>query len=101
MMTSNFSAEAAKDATASKTTNAKRKRLFITDLFYLKRLFARRKFETNPLASFPVQKRFRDRRHPADPIIFGIGFIDADDAITGLVIVRFPNRHVRAETDDI
>ena len=76
-------------------------RSFITDLFYLKRLFPRRKFETNPFASFSVQERLRDWRHPAHPIVVEIHFIHADDAITRLVAIGLANGHVGAKPNDV
>src|SRR5437762_8564918 len=104
MMTSNFSAGSApraRDANASEIKSAKTKRSFITDVLYLKGLFARRKFEADPFAAFPVQKRLGDRRHPAHPIVFEIRLVYTHDAVARLVPLPLANRHVRAEANDV
>src|SRR2546423_3860656 len=102
MMTSNFSSEADRETTGATTRRRqKRKRLVIANLFYLKRLLTRRKFEANAVTAFPVQKRLRDRRHPAHPVVLEIGFVYANDAIAGFTAIGLANRHIRAETNDI
>src|SRR2546423_5894583 len=102
--TSNLSVGSTPPASGARTTeisNAKRKRLFITDIFYLKGLLARRKFEANPFTPFSVPKRFRNGRHPTDPIVAEVHFVDAHDPVTRLAPVGFAHSHVGSETNDI
>src|SRR6476646_10233850 len=105
MTTSNLSlgdsAPFVSGASASRIRNTKRGRLFITDFYYLKDLFTRRKFEPDPLAPFAIQQSLGDWRHPADPIFVGIGFVHANDSITRLGSVGFANRDAGAETNDV
>src|ERR1043165_8241470 len=105
MMMSNLSADGsappASDAAASVISNPRRKRLFIADLFYLKRLFARRKFETNPFAAFSIQKCFRNRGHPTHPIVVEIDLVNAHDPVTCFGPIRLANRNVGSEADNV
>src|SRR5688500_4019829 len=105
MTTSNLSAGGswpnAKGASASEIRTANRKRSFITDLYYLKRLFSRRKFEANPLAAFAVEERFGDWGHPADPIAIHVGLVHAHDAIARFGSVTFPHRNGRAKPNHV
>src|SRR5687768_5769392 len=105
MTTSNLSAGGsrpnAKGASASEIRTAKRKRSFIPDVYYLKRLFSRRKFEANPLAAFAVEECFGDGGHPAYPIAIHIGLIHPYDAITRFGSVAFPHRDGRAKSNHL
>src|SRR5688572_13345239 len=105
MTTSNLSAGGswpnAKGASASEIRTAKRKRSFIPDLYYLKRLFSRRKFEANPLAALAVEERFGDRGHPAHPIAIHVGLIHSHDAIARFGSVAFPHRDGRAKSNHL
>src|SRR5688572_3258230 len=105
MMISNLSAGGstpnAKGASASEIRTAKRKRSFIPDLYYLKRLFSRRKFEANPLAAPAVEERFGDRGHPAHPIAIHVGLIHSHDAVARFCSVAFAHCDVRAKPNHI
>src|SRR3954468_15221593 len=105
MTTSNSSwvTGSARRANTTKETRAtvKRKRLLITDFFYLKAVLARRKFEANPFTQFPVQQRPGDRRHPAHPVVVRVGLIHANDPIRRFFAARFADRHARSEADDV
>src|SRR5687768_2617337 len=105
MTTSNLSAGGsrpnAKGASASEIRTAKRKRSFIPDVYYLKCLFPRRKFEADPLAALAIEERFGDRGHPAHPIAIHIGLIHPHDAIARFGSVAFPHRDGRAKSNDI
>src|SRR3954470_8235832 len=105
MMTSNLfvgdSDQAATGASASEISNPKRKRLFIADLFYLKRLFARRKFEANPFTKVLVQQRFGDWRHPAHPIVVEVRLVHAYNPVAGFAPVGLANCDVGSEAHNV
>src|SRR5687767_9697463 len=115
MMTSNLSVAAGSAPGASgpgairkrkeraAATDARKERLrsFIPDLYYLKRLFTRRKFEANQLAACAVEKRPGNRRHPAHPVAVRVRLIRAHDAIGRFGSVAFPHRDGRAKSDHV
>src|SRR5688572_19919968 len=91
----------AKGASASEIRTANRKRSFISDLYYLKRLFSRRKFKANQLAAFAVEERPGDRRYPAHPIAICVRLVRAYDPIARLRSVAFPHRDGRTKSDHV
>src|SRR3954468_19575012 len=105
MTTSNSSCvnRSARRATTTKATRAtaKRKRLLITDFFYLKAVLARRKFEPNLFTAFPVQQRPGDRRHPAHPVVVRIRLVHSNNPIRCFFAARFADRHARSEADNV
>src|SRR3981081_2899204 len=105
-MTSNLSPAGGSTPKASginaiETRSARRKRSFITDLYYLKRLLSRRKFEANPLASFAVQKRFGDGRHPAHSVLVGVSLIHTHDPVARFAAIGFPDCDGRSESHHV
>src|SRR5688572_8847437 len=105
MTTSNLSAGGswpnARGASASEIRTARRKRSFIPDLYYLKRLFSRRKFEANPLAASAIKERLGDGGHPAHPIAIHIGLVHAHDAIARFGSVAFPHSDGRTKSNHV
>src|SRR5437899_2642681 len=101
MMTSNLPAgscaPAPGRARAIKISEASARRSFITDVYYLKRLLSRRKFEADAFAAPMIQKCLGNRRNPTDPVLIRIGLINPNDAITRLRPVAFTDRNVGAK----
>src|SRR3954469_2529714 len=105
MMTSNLppddSAPRTIGASASEKSRARTRRSFISDLYYLKSLLARRKFEADPLAASMIEQRLRDRRDPTNPVLIRVGLIDTNNPITRFRAVRLANGDARAEADHL
>src|SRR3954447_10554345 len=105
MMTSNLppddSAPRTIGASASEKSRARTRRSFISDLYYLKSLLARRKFEADPLAAPVIEQRLRDWRDPAHPVLIRIGLIDTNNPVARFRAVALANRDARAEADHV
>src|SRR2546423_9301864 len=91
---------------AIETRNAKKSRndtgrSFIIDLYYLKSLLTRRKFEANLLAPFAIQERPGNWRHPAHPVSVGVALVHAHDPIAGFAAIGFAHPDAGAEPDNI
>src|SRR5438477_12867211 len=96
-----FSVPCAQSVTATRTRNAAKERSglsFISDLQDLQCLLSRWKLKANALASFAIQERFRDRRHPADPAAVEIDLVHSNDPVSRFAPVAFPHPHRSAET---